>query len=193
MSKIVYWSAAVAVGGFLFGFDTAVISGADLELQALWQTSDLVHGAVVMSSALWGTVIGALTGNYPCDRLGRKRSLLLLGALYLVSAIGSALATDPYTFAIMRFIGGLGVGMSSIVVPAYISEIAPREYRGRLVALYQFQIVFGILVAFLSNYLLATAFGLGWRWMLGIEALPALLFLVMATRLPESRKLAKSG
>lgn len=186
VGKIIYWSAAVAVGGFLFGFDTAVISGADLQLQALWQSSDLFHGAVVMSSALWGTVVGALSGNYPCDRIGRKASLILLGVLYLLSAIGSALATDPYVFAIMRFVGGFGVGMSSIVVPAYISEIAPREYRGRLVALYQFQIVFGILVAFLSNYLLATMAGLGWRWMLGIEAIPALAFLSMTAGLPES-------
>ena len=186
MHKIVYWSAAVAVGGFLFGFDTAVISGADLELQALWRTSDRVHGTVVMSSALWGTVVGALSGNYPCDRLGRRRALILLGVLYLVSALGSALATDPYTFAVMRFVGGFGVGMSSIVVPAYISEIAPRERRGRLVALYQFQIVFGILVAFLSNFLLASYAGLGWRWMLGAEALPALAFLMLVRRLPES-------
>ena len=186
MSRVVYWSAAVAVGGFLFGFDTAVISGADLELQSLWQSGDLFHGAVVMSSALWGTVIGALAGNVPCDRLGRRASLILLGMLYLLSALGSALATDPYFFAVMRFIGGLGVGMSSIVVPAYISEIAPRERRGRLVALYQFQIVFGILVAFLSNYLLSTFFDLGWRWMLGIEALPALAFLLMTAKLPES-------
>ncbi len=186
MGKVVYWSAAVAVGGFLFGFDTAVISGADLALQSLWRSGDLFHGAVVMSSALWGTVIGALVGNVPCDRLGRRASLILLGTLYLLSALGSALATDPYFFAAMRFVGGLGVGMSSIVVPAYISEIAPREQRGRLVALYQFQIVFGILVAFLSNYLLSTFFDLGWRWMLGIEALPALAFLLMTVKLPES-------
>lgn len=186
MGKIIYWSVTVAVGGFLFGFDTAVISGADLQLQALWQTSDLFHGAVVMSSALWGTVVGALLGNIPCDRYGRKASLILLGVLYLVSALGSALATDPWFFAVMRFVGGLGVGMSSIVVPAYISEIAPREYRGRLVALYQFQIVFGILVAFLSNYLMVTFAAADWRWMLGIEAIPALAFLAMAARLPES-------
>ena len=186
LARIIYWSVAVAVGGFLFGFDTAVISGADLELQRLWQSSNLFHGAIVMSSALWGTVIGALAGNVPCDRLGRRASLILLGVLYLVSAIGSALAADPYFFAAMRFVGGLGVGMSSIVVPAYISEIAPREFRGRLVALYQFQIVFGILVAFMSNYLLATFAGLGWRWMLGVEAIPALAFLIMTATLPES-------
>lgn len=186
MNKIIYWSFAVAVGGFLFGFDTAVISGADLQLQRYWQTSDLFHGAVIMSSALWGTVIGALLGNIPCDHLGRKKTLLLLGVLYVLSAVGSALATDPWFFGVMRFIGGLGVGMSSIVVPAYISEIAPREYRGRLVALYQFQIVFGILVAFLSNYLLAEYAGADWRWMLGVEVIPAAAFLAMAAGLPES-------
>ena len=186
MNKIIYWSFAVAVGGFLFGFDTAVISGADLALQAYWDLDDTFHGVVIMSSALWGTVIGALVGNVPCDRYGRKASLLLLGTLYLVSALGSAVATDPWFFGVMRFVGGLGVGLSSIVVPAYISEIAPREHRGRLVALYQFQIVFGILVAFLSNYLLATYVGVGWRWMLGVEVVPAAAFLLMASRLPES-------
>ena len=145
--NVIYWSIAVAVAGFLFGFDTAVISGADLPLQSLWPIGDLGHGLLIMSSALWGTVIGALFGNIPCDRYGRKLSLIGIGILYLVSAIGSAVAPDPPTFSIMRFIGGLGVGASSIVVPAYISEIAPAKYRGRLVVLYQFQLVFGILVA----------------------------------------------
>lgn len=116
--KVAFWSLTVAIAGFLFGFDTAVISGADQPLQALWATSDLFHGAFVMSSALWGTVIGALWGNYPCERYGRKRTLLAMGALYLGSALGSALAPDPYSFSVMRFVGGLGVGLSSIVVPA---------------------------------------------------------------------------
>lgn len=186
MDKIAYWSVAVAVAGFLFGFDTAVISGADQPLQALWQTSNLFHGAFVMSSALWGTVLGALAGNVPCERYGRKSSLLAMGVLYLVSAIGSAAAADPYTFSAFRFIGGLGVGMSSIVVPAYISEIAPALRRGRLVALYQFQIVLGILIAYLSNYLLAEFAGLGWRWMLGIEAVPALVYTLLVLGVPES-------
>lgn len=152
MNKILYWAMTVAVAGFLFGFDTAVISGADKPTQELWQSSPLFHGLFVMSSALWGTVLGALFGSWPCDRFGRKYTLVLIGVLYTVSAIGSALAPDPYSFAVLRFIGGLGVGMSSIAVPAYIAEIAPAAWRGRLVALYQFQIVFGILVAFLSNY-----------------------------------------
>jgi|TARA_Y100001956_G_scaffold37495_1_gene36933 sugar porter (SP) family MFS transporter len=186
MNRIVYWSFTVAIAGFLFGFDTAVISGADQSIQSLWQTTPLFHGLFVMSSALWGTVIGALLGNWPCDRLGRKKTLVLIGVLYLLSAIGSALAADPYTFAILRFIGGLGVGVSSIAVPAYISEIAPAKIRGRLVATYQFQIVFGILVAFLSNYLLSGIITEDWRVMLGVEALPALVYFLMVLKAPES-------
>ena len=186
MVKIFYWSAAVSIGGFLFGFDTAVISGADQPLQQLWKSSDIFHGALIMSSALWGTVVGALFGNIPTEQLGRKKTLIIVGTLYFVSAIGSALSINPYFFFIMRFIGGIGVGISSIVVPAYIAEISPAKYRGRLVALYQFQIVFGILVAFLSNFLLSEFFGLGWRWMLGIEVIPALIFLLLVTNVPES-------
>jgi len=184
--KLAYWSVTVAVAGFLFGFDTAVISGADQPLQALWRSGDLFHGLFVMSAALWGTVFGALFGNLPCDRYGRRKVLIGIGILYLVSALGSALAPDPYSFSLWRFVGGLGVGISSIAVPAYISEIAPPAYRGRLVALYQFQIVFGILVAFVSNFALSSLFGLGWRWMLGIESIPALVYLAMVTGVPES-------
>jgi SP family xylose:H+ symportor-like MFS transporter len=184
--SIANWSVTVALAGFLFGFDTAVISGADQPLQALWQTSDLFHGLFIMSAALWGTVIGALTGNWPCERYGRKAVLIGIGVLYLLSALGSALAPDPYSFSFWRFIGGLGVGASSIAAPAYISEIAPASVRGRLVALYQFQIVFGILIAFVSNFVLSSLLGLDWRWMLGIESVPALLYLVMVTRVPES-------
>lgn len=184
--RIGYWSVTVALAGFLFGFDTAVISGADQPLQTLWQTGSVFHGLFVMSAALWGTVIGALAGNGPCERWGRRPVLIGIGVLYLVSALGSALAPDPYSFAFWRFIGGVGVGVSSIAAPAYISEIAPANMRGRLVALYQFQIVFGILIAYVSNFVLATLLGLDWRWMLGIEALPALIYLAMVTRVPES-------
>jgi sugar porter (SP) family MFS transporter len=186
MNKILSWSVAVAIGGFLFGFDTAVISGADQPLQKLWKTSDLLHGAMVMSSALWGTVLGALVGGLICERYGRKKVLILVAVFYLLSAIGSAFSGDPFFFALMRLVGGFGVGISSIVVPAYIAEIAPAKYRGRLVALYQFQIVFGILVAFLSNYVLAEYFSLNWRWMLGIEIIPAAIFLIMVLKVPES-------
>jgi SP family xylose:H+ symportor-like MFS transporter len=184
--QIAFWSMTVAVAGFLFGFDTAVISGADQPIQALWETGDLFHGLFIMSAALWGTVIGALGGNWPCERYGRKAVLIGIGVLYFASAVGSALAADPYSFSFWRFIGGVGVGVSSIVVPAYISEIAPPAIRGRLVALYQFQLVFGILVAFVSNFVLSTWLGLGWRWMLGVEALPAIIYLLMVLRVPES-------
>ena len=184
--SLVYWSIAVALAGLLFGFDTAVISGADQPIQALWNTTDLFHGAFIMSSALWGTVIGALLGNVPCDRFGRKLTLIATGLLFLVSALGSAIAPDPYSFSVMRFVGGLGVGVSSIVVPAYISEIAPAEYRGRLVVLYQFQIVFGILIAYFSNFALSEFLDLNWRFMLGAEILPAAVFLAMVLGVPES-------
>ena len=168
MKNIFFWSITVALAGFLFGFDTVVISGADKKLQALWQTSDAFHGAVVISMALWGTVIGAILGGFPTNRLGRKKTLIWIGVLYTVSAIGSALANDPLTFAFFRFIGGLGVGASTIAAPTYISEIAPAKDRGKLVGLYQFNIVFGILVAFLSNYLLNGIGPTDWRWRMGV-------------------------
>ena len=186
MKTIFLWAVTVALAGFLFGFDTAVISGADLPIQQLWQTDPLFHGIFIMSSALWGTVIGALFGSVPCDRFGRKATLIAIGVLYILSALGSALAADPYTFSVMRFIGGLGVGISSIVVPAYIAEIAPAKHRGRLVAMYQFQIVFGILVAFFSNYMLSGISAEDWRWMLGVEVIPAMVFLLLVFKVSES-------
>ena len=186
--KILYWSVTVALAGFLFGFDTVVISGADLSLQALWPRGDFFHGFVVMASALWGTVLGALTGGVPTDRIGRKKTLFWIGIFYLVSALGSALASDPWTFAFFRFLGGLGVGASTIAAPAYISEIAPAKDRGKLVALYQFNIVFGILIAFLSNFLLRNMGPSAWRWMLGVEAIPALAYTLMRLPLRHARE-----
>lgn len=186
MNKIVFWSVTAALAGFLFGFDTVVISGVDRQLQLLWNSSDAFHGSVVMAMALWGTVIGALFGGIPTNRIGRKNTLLLIGGLYLVSSLGSALANDPYTFAFFRFIGGLGVGASTIAAPAYVSEIAPAGKRGRLVSLYQFNIVLGILIAFVSNYLLSDIGPRSWRWMMGVEALPALVYLIFAFNLPQS-------
>lgn len=186
-NTLLYASVVAALAGFLFGFDTAVISGADRPIQLLWNTSPLFHGTFIMSMALWGTVIGALGGGVPCDRYGRKNTLIAIGVLYLVSALGSALATDPYMFSFFRFIGGLGVGASSVAAPTYISEIAPAERRGRLVILYQFMIVLGILVAFVSNWLVGDRFGdLSWRWMLGLESLPALIYLLMVFGIPNS-------
>lgn len=186
MNKIIIWSVTAALAGFLFGFDVVVISGADKKLQLLWQSSDAFHGGVVMAMALWGTVVGALLGGIPTNRLGRKNTLLIIGGLYTISAIGSAFSNDPYTFAFFRFIGGLGVGASTIAAPAYISEIAPTKYRGRLVALYQFNIVFGILIAFLSNYLISGSGENDWRWMIGVEAIPAVLYTILVLSLPKS-------
>ena len=186
MSKLLQWSLTAALAGFLFGFDTVVISGADQKLQELWNSSDSFHGIVVMAMALWGTVIGSLFGSIPTRILGRKKTLLWIGVFYSISALGSALANGPFIFAFFRFLGGLGVGASTIAAPAYISEIAPAHDRGRLVGLYQFNIVFGILIAFLSNYLLSDLGENAWRYMMGVEALPALLYTFMVYFIPKS-------
>jgi sugar porter (SP) family MFS transporter len=180
-------SLIAALAGFIFGFDTVVISGANLPIKELWHTSPWFHGFFIMSMALWGTVVGALFGGIPTEKFGRKKVLLWIGVLFSVSAVGSALAPDPYSFSFFRFIGGLGIGVSSVAAPTYISEISTPATRGRLGAMYQFNIVFGILVAFLSNYFFA---GVGaensWRWMLGVMALPALIYTVMVIGIPES-------
>ncbi len=186
MNTYVFRCAVVAaMGGFLFGFDTVVISGAEQAVQQLWGLSDAMHG-LAMSIALWGTLTGALIGGLPSDRFGRQRTLVFIGALYLISAIGSALAPDPVTFMVSRFIGGLAVGISTVAAPIYISEIAPARLRGRLTGMFQFNIVLGILVAFGSNALLAGAGENAWRWMLGVEALPALIFAGFCLTIPES-------
>ena len=186
MNKILIWSVTAAMAGFLFGFDTVVISGADKQLQALWHSSDAFHGSVVMGMALWGTVVGAIFGGIPTNKIGRKNTLLWIGVFFLISAIGSALANDPFTFAVFRFLGGLGVGASTIAAPAYVSEIAPASKRGRLVALYQFNIVLGILVAFISNYFLKDIGENAWRWMLGIQAVPAAIYIALVFTVPKS-------
>ncbi|MFO7845062.1 MAG: sugar porter family MFS transporter, partial [Balneolaceae bacterium] len=194
--SILLSSIVAALAGFLFGFDTIVISGADQPIQELWQMSDLFHGTFIMSMALWGTVIGALAGGIPIDRYGRKNVLIWIGVLYLISALGSALATSPYLFSMARFIGGLGVGASSVAAPVYISEITPAKNRGKLVALYQFNIVFGILIAYLSNYWIGLTFDANaWRWMLGVEAIPAAIYLLLVSGVPESPRwlLLKKG
>jgi sugar porter (SP) family MFS transporter len=185
-NKILIWSITAALAGFLFGFDTVVISGADKQLQALWNSSDAFHGSVVMAMALWGTVVGAMFGGIPTNRLGRKKTLIWIGVFYFVSAVGSALANDPYTFAFFRFIGGIGVGASTVAAPAYVSEISPAKDRGRLVALYQFNIVLGILIAFLSNYLLSNLGENAWRWMMGVEAFPAFIYTLLVFTVPKS-------
>jgi sugar porter (SP) family MFS transporter len=186
-SKILFWSITSALAGFLFGFDTVVISGAEQTIQSLWQLGPGLHG-IAMASALYGTVLGSLLGSWPTDRYGRRATLLWIGILYFVSAAWSGLAHDVWSFIIARAIGGLGVGISTVAAPLYIAEIAPAERRGRLAGLFQFNIVFGILIAFLSNYLIGKYVdpSVAWRWMLGVEAFPALLYTVLCFSIPES-------
>jgi sugar porter (SP) family MFS transporter len=182
---VLYWSIVVALGGFLFGFDTAVISGAERAIQQLWQLDDVAHGFTV-SIALIGTVVGSLVGGFPADRYGRRATLFGIAALYLISAVGSALATDWSVFMVFRFLGGLGVGASSVAAPLYIAEVSPAASRGRMVAMFQTNIVAGILAAYLSNYLLQGIGPDAWRWMLGVQALPSVVFLLALLGVPES-------
>ena len=184
--QLLFWSITSALAGFLFGFDTVVISGAEQTIQKLWGLSSTLHG-LVMGSALYGTVIGSLIGGWPTDKFGRKKTLLSIGVLYVVSAIGCAFANNVTLFVIARLIGGLGIGMSTVAAPLYISEIAPANYRGRLAGMFQFNIVFGILVAFASNAILAKVGGENaWRLMLGVAAIPSVIYAVMCLGLPES-------
>lgn len=188
-------SLTAALAGFLFGFDTVVISGANQPIKELWHTNWFLgdsiftfHGIFIMSMALWGTVLGSLFGGIPTDRLGRKKTLFWIGVLYFISAVGSAMAPEAYSFSFFRFIGGVGVGASSVAAPVYISEISTAATRGRLTAMYQFNIVFGILIAFISNYFIGVIFdeNVAWRWMLGIEGLPALIYTLMVMKIPNS-------
>jgi MFS transporter, SP family, arabinose:H+ symporter len=192
--RIFFWSLTSALAGFLFGFDTVVISGAEKTIQALWGLSPGLHG-IAMASALYGTVVGSLLGGWPADRFGRKATLLWIGLLYFLGAVGSALAPNVAVFILARVIGGLGIGISTVVAPMYISEIAPPKHRGRLAGMFQFNIVFGILVAFVSNALLAGIGVNAWRWMLGVAAFPSLLYVVFCFGLPESPRwlLVKKG
>jgi MFS transporter, SP family, arabinose:H+ symporter len=183
--RIFFWSLTSALAGFLFGFDTVVISGAEKTIQTLWGLSPGLHG-IAMASALYGTVVGSLLGGWPADRFGRKATLLWIGILYFVGAVGSALAPNVTVFIVARVIGGLGIGISTVVAPMYISEIAPPKHRGRLAGMFQFNIVFGILVAVVSNALLTGIGENAWRWMLGVAAFPSLLYAVFCFGLPES-------
>ena len=184
--KLLLWSIVVALGGFLFGFDTAVISGAEQDIKRVWELGDVLHG-VAIAIALYGTVIGALFGGIPATKYGRKKTLLWIGIFYLVSAFGSALAPGVYVFMAFRVLGGLAIGASSVVAPMYITEIAPAKNRGKLVATFQFNIVFGILLAYLSNYLLQGVGGNdSWRLMLGVVAVPALIYCILVFFVPES-------
>ncbi|GAB3996456.1 sugar porter family MFS transporter [Spirosoma daeguense] len=192
--RLFFWSVTAALGGFLFGFDTAVISGVEQSIQSLWQLDVWQHGLTV-SIALIGTVIGSLVGGIPAERLGRKRTLFWIAILYLVASLGTALGTSWGSFLIFRFLGGLGVGASSVAAPMYITEISPPQSRGKLVALFQFNVVLGILIAYLSNYLLQNIGDDSWRWMLGVQAVPSLIFLIAVLNIPESPRwlLLKKG
>jgi SP family arabinose:H+ symporter-like MFS transporter len=192
--RVFIWSLTSALAGFLFGFDTVVISGAEKTIQSLWGLSDNLHG-IAMGSALYGTVVGSLLGGWPADRFGRKATLLWIGALYFVGAVGSGLASNVSEFIFARVVGGLGIGISTVVAPLYISEIAPPKFRGRLAGMFQFNIVFGILIAFVSNALLAGIGENAWRWMLGIAAFPSLLYAAFCFGIPESPRwlIARKG
>lgn len=186
-NRLFFFAVTSALAGFLFGFDTVVISGAESKIQQLWSLSGTAHGLAI-SAALWGTVLGSLFGNIPATKFGRKNTLIVNGILFLVGALGSAVVNDVYTFFLFRFIGGIGIGMSTVAAPLYISEIAPKEHRGKLTGLFQFNIVFGILMAFFSNYVIGSIFdeSTAWRYMLGIQALPAFLYTIMCLYIPES-------
>jgi SP family arabinose:H+ symporter-like MFS transporter len=185
-SRLFLWSGVSALAGFLFGFDTVVISGAEQKIQALWGLSAGMHG-LAMGAALYGTVLGSLLGGWPTDRFGRKATLLFIGVLYVLSAFGCAFANGVDVFILARFLGGLGIGISTVTAPLYISEISPPAYRGRLAGMFQFNIVFGIVVSFASNAIIARIGGEdSWRWMLGIAAVPSVIYAVMCFGLPES-------
>ena len=184
-ARVFFWSLTSALAGFLFGFDTVVISGAEKTIQSLWGLSPGMHG-IAMGSALYGTVAGSLIGGWPADRFGRKATLLWIGVLYFIGAVASGLATNVSMFIVARVIGGLGIGISTVAAPLFISEIAPPKQRGRLAGMFQFNIVFGILVAFVSNALLAGIGVNAWRWMLGVAAFPSFLYALFCLGLPES-------
>ncbi|MBI5802303.1 MAG: sugar porter family MFS transporter [Verrucomicrobia bacterium] len=184
-SRLILWSFVSALAGFLFGFDTVVISGAEKTIQSLWSLSPAMHG-LAMGAALWGTVLASLVGSWPTDRLGRKKTLLCIGLLFLVGSLWSALANEVYSFMIARFLGGIAIGVSTVAAPLYISEISPPESRGRLAGMFQLNIVFGILAALVSNSLLVNVGENSWRWMLGIMAAPSLLYTFACFIIPES-------
>ncbi len=191
--NVFFWSIVVALGGFLFGFDTAVISGAEKAIQQVWHLNAVEHGFTI-AIALIGTVFGAIFGGLPSDALGRRTTLHWIAVLYLVSAVGAALSPAWMPFMVFRFLGGLGVGASSVTAPLYISEVSPPASRGRMVGMFQFNVVFGILAAYLSNYLLKNIGPDAWRWMLGVQAVPALAFFLLLFRIPESpRWLLRQG
>jgi sugar porter (SP) family MFS transporter len=192
-SLVFVWSLIVALGGFLFGYDTAVISGVEQSIQKLFNLDSFWHGFAI-ASALIGTVIGALSAGKPADKYGRKFVLFIVAFLYAISAVGSAMANNLTLFIIFRILGGIAVGASSVVAPMYISEISPAKVRGRMTALFQFNVIFGILMAYVVNYLLRDAGSEPWRWMLGVMAIPSVFFFFLLFIVPPSpRFLVKIG
>lgn len=193
IKPFMFWIAFVSsLGGLLFGFDTAVISGAEKQIQIVYGLNNFSHG-FTMATALIGTIIGALFCGKPAERMGRKRSLIVIGFLYLVSAVFSGAIVNWYSFMFFRFIGGLAVGASSVVGPMYIAEISPAKWRGRFVCFFQFNIVLGIVLAYFSNYWIAGVPN-DWQWMIMAESVPALLFSILMFTIPESpRWLVKAG
>ena len=181
---VIFWSITVGLGGLLFGMDVAVISGAELAIQQLWQLDSFTHGLAI-AAALYGTVIGAALGGIPADLFGRKKTLFWIGLSFFISSIGAAIAPDVNLFMLFRFLGGLGIGASSVVAPIYISEIAPAKHRGKLVISFQLNIVLGILIAYVSNYFIQGMEN-DWRIMLGVVSLPSLLFSVLILLTPET-------
>lgn len=184
--RLALWSITVGLGGLLFGLDVAVISGAEQAIQKLWGLSDWLHGTAI-AMALYGTAFGAGLGNVPANKIGRKKTLIWIGVLFFVTSIGAALSTNVYLFMFFRFLSGLSIGASSVVAPVYISEIAPPKYRGRMVISFQLNVVTGILLAYFSNYLLQGVGGDNdWRWMLGVVAIPSLIFSILMFFTPET-------
>jgi sugar porter (SP) family MFS transporter len=185
-ASLIQFTLIAALGGLLFGFDTAVISGTTSDLVRIFQLSDFWLGQTV-AIALYGTILGSLVAGFPAERFGRKKVLITVAVLYLACALGCATSHNWYVFLLFRFLGGLGVGGSSVVAPLYIAEIAPPSIRGRLVGINQFNIVCGILLAFLSNYLISRSIHQdAWRWMLGVQAIPAFVFFVLLFSIPDS-------
>jgi sugar porter (SP) family MFS transporter len=183
--RVVDYSIIVALGGLLFGLETAVMAGAEKLIQAAYNLSNFLQGFTV-AIAIMGAAVGALSAGYPAERFGRKKVITVIAFIFSVTSIFSALAPNWITLVIARFIGGLAIGASSVLGPMYIAEIAPANIRGRLVAFFQFNVTFGLLIAYTSNYLFSGIGANAWRWMLGIVAIPSLIFFLLTLIIPES-------
>ncbi|HLL42805.1 MAG TPA: MFS transporter, partial [Segetibacter sp.] len=183
--RVVGYSVIVALGGLLFGLDTAVISGAEQPIQALYRLTNFCHGFTV-AIAIIGAVVGAFSAGFPAERFGRKKVIIAVAFIFTITSIFSGLAPNWITLVICRFIGGLAIGASSVVGPMYIAEIAPADIRGRLVAFFQLNVTIGLFVAYSSNYLFSGTGDNAWRWMLGIVTVPSLIFFILSAIIPES-------